>query len=119
MLAPYCAVNGTCVAERAPDTASLAGNSPDRPPGRGRSRRPARRRGKTAPILDRLNHIDARSGEDRAGFPAPGTLLAETGLAPVTRASGRTRQVRFRYAVNRGMRHAINSWMFVAIHEDN
>lgn len=34
-------------------------------------------------------------GDDRARFPAPGALLAESGLAPVTRASGRTRQVRF------------------------
>lgn len=58
-------------------------------------------------------------GEDRSRFPAPGALLAETGLAPVTRASGRTRQVRFRYAANRCMRHAIDWWMFVAAREDD
>ena len=58
-------------------------------------------------------------GEDRARFPAPGALLAETGLAPVTRASGRTRQVRFRYAANRRMRHAIDWWAFVAAREDD
>lgn len=58
-------------------------------------------------------------GEDRTRFPAPGALLAETGLAPVTRASGRTRQVRFRYAANRRMRHAIDWWMFVATREDD
>lgn len=58
-------------------------------------------------------------GENRARFPAPGTLLAETGLAPVTRASGRTRQVRFRYAANRRMRHVIDWWMFVAVREDD
>jgi transposase len=57
-------------------------------------------------------------GEDRNRFPHPGALLAETGLAPVTRASGRTHQVRFRYAANRNMRHAIDWWMFVAIRED-
>jgi transposase len=58
-------------------------------------------------------------GEDRNRYPTPGTLLAETGLAPVTRASGRTRQVRFRYAANRRMRHAIDWWAFVATREDD
>jgi transposase len=57
-------------------------------------------------------------GENRDRFPAPGALLAEAGLAPVTRASGRTRQVRFRYAANRRMRHAIDWWAFVATRED-
>ena len=61
----------------------------------------------------------AEMGEDRARFPAPGALLAEAGLAPVTRASGRTRQVRFRYAANRRMRHAIDWWAFVATREDD
>ncbi|WP_180819442.1 hypothetical protein [Gordonia terrae] len=37
----------------------------------------------------------------------------------MTRASGRTRQVRFRYAANRRMRHAIDWWMFVATREDD
>ncbi|MFE0028828.1 IS110 family transposase [Amycolatopsis sp. NPDC059021] len=58
-------------------------------------------------------------GEDRTRFPAPGALLAETGLAPVTRASGRTRQVRFRYAANRRMRHLIDWWAFTATREDD
>lgn len=57
-------------------------------------------------------------GEDRSRFPTPGALLAETGLAPVTRASGRTRQVRFRYAANHRMRHAIDWWTFCAARED-
>lgn len=57
-------------------------------------------------------------GEDRNRYPAPGALLADAGLAPVTRASGRTRQVRFRYAANRRMRHAIDWWIFVATRED-
>jgi transposase len=57
-------------------------------------------------------------GEDRHRYPTPGALLAETGLAPVTRASGRTRQVRFRYAANRRMRHVIDWWVFVATRED-
>jgi hypothetical protein len=46
-------------------------------------------------------------------------VLAETGLSPVTRASGRTPQVRFRYAANRRMRHAIDWWTFVAVREDD
>lgn len=58
-------------------------------------------------------------GEARERFPSASALLAETGLAPVTRASGRTRQVRFRYAANRRMRHAIDWWMFVATREDD
>lgn len=58
-------------------------------------------------------------GEARERFPSANALLAETGLAPVTRASGRTRQVRFRYAANRRMRHAIDWWMFVATREDD
>ncbi|MCA4726607.1 IS110 family transposase [Mycolicibacterium fortuitum] len=57
-------------------------------------------------------------GEARQRFPSAPALLAETGLAPVTKASGRTRQVRFRYAANRRMRHAIDWWMFVAVRED-
>lgn len=60
----------------------------------------------------------AGMGEDRARFPSAPALLAETGLAPVTRASGRTRQVRFRYAANKRMRHAIDWWAFVAVRED-
>jgi transposase len=57
-------------------------------------------------------------GEDRNRFPSVDVLLAETGLAPVTKASGRTRQVRFRYAANRRMRHVIDWWVFVAARED-
>lgn len=60
----------------------------------------------------------AGMGEDRARFPSAAALLAETGLAPVTRASGRTHQVRFRYAANKRMRHAIAWWVFVAVRED-
>jgi transposase len=60
----------------------------------------------------------AEMGEDRTRFPTAEVLLAETGLAPVTKASGRTRQVRFRYAANRRMRHVIDWWMFIAARED-
>lgn len=61
----------------------------------------------------------AEMGEDRSRFPAPDTLLAETGTAPVTRASGRSRTVRFRYAANKRMRHAIDWWTFVSVREND
>jgi transposase len=61
----------------------------------------------------------AEMGEDRARFPTSATLLAETGTAPVTRSSGRSRSVRFRYAANSRMRHAIDWWTFVAAREDD
>ena len=57
-------------------------------------------------------------GEDRSRFPALEILLAEAGLAPVTKKSGRTKQVRFRYAANKRMRHAIDCWMFTAAGHD-
>ena len=43
----------------------------------------------------------AEVGEDRQRYPRDAVLLAEAGLAPVTRASGRSRSVRFRRAVGR------------------
>ncbi|WP_188897160.1 IS110 family RNA-guided transposase [Microlunatus endophyticus] len=61
----------------------------------------------------------AEMGEDRSRFPNPGVLLAETGTAPVTKSSGRSRVVRFRYAANKRMRHAIDWWTFVAAREDD
>jgi transposase len=61
----------------------------------------------------------AEMGEDRSRFPAPDVLLAETGTAPVTRSSGRSRTVRFRYATNKRMRHAIDWWAFVSVREND
>jgi transposase len=60
----------------------------------------------------------AEMGEDRTRFPKLDVLLAETGTAPVTRSSGRSRTVRFRYAANKRMRHAIDWWAFVSVRED-
>lgn len=54
----------------------------------------------------------AEIGENRQRFPRPEVLLAESGLAPVTRASGRSRNVRFRYAANRRLREASMWWAF-------
>jgi transposase len=61
----------------------------------------------------------AEMGEDRNRFPDPDTLLAETGTAPVTRASGRSCNVRFRYAANKRMRHAIDWWAFVSVRDND
>ncbi len=57
----------------------------------------------------------AEIGEDRARFPSPGSLLAEAGLAPVTRQSGSSRRVSFRYAANHHLRAAWSLWMLTAI----
>ena len=54
----------------------------------------------------------AEIGEDRARFPTPAALLAESGLAPVTRSSGRSHQVRFRYAANTVLREAAMWWAY-------
>jgi transposase IS116/IS110/IS902 family protein len=54
----------------------------------------------------------AEIGEDRHRFPEPAIMLAEAGLAPVTRASGRSRSVRFRYAANSRLRDAAMWWAF-------
>lgn len=57
----------------------------------------------------------AELGEDRDRFPSPEVLLAEAGLAPVTRSSGRTTRVRFRYAANTRLREAFSWWAFTSI----
>lgn len=62
------------------------------------------------PILTAV--LLAEIGEDRSRYPTPETLLAESGLAPVTRSSGRSRSVRFRYAANTRLREATMWWAF-------
>ncbi len=57
----------------------------------------------------------AELGEDRARFPTAAILLSEAGLAPVTRSSGRSRSVRFRYAANGRLREAAMWWAFNSI----
>lgn len=59
----------------------------------------------------------AEIGEDRARFPTADILLAEAGLAPVTRASGRSKSVRFRYAANSRLREAAMWWTFNSLKE--
>jgi transposase len=62
------------------------------------------------PILTAV--LLAEIGEDRDRYPVAEALLAEAGLAPVTRASGRSRSVRFRYAANTRLREAAMWWAF-------
>ena len=57
----------------------------------------------------------AEIGEDRSRFPSPASLLAEAGLAPVTRQSGSSRRVSFRYAANHHLRAIWQQWMLTAI----
>ena len=59
----------------------------------------------------------AELGEDRAHYPTLEVLLAEAGLAPVTRASGRSCRVRFRYAANRNLREACTWWAYNSLEE--
>jgi transposase len=54
----------------------------------------------------------AEIGEDRDHYPAAGVLLAEAGLAPVTRSSGRSHRVGFRYAANTRLREACMWWAY-------
>ncbi|WP_230314131.1 transposase [Nakamurella alba] len=61
----------------------------------------------------------AEIGEDRARYPTVGVLLAEAGLAPVTRSSGRSRSVRFRYAANASLREAAMWWTFNSLRQSD
>jgi hypothetical protein len=59
----------------------------------------------------------AEIGEDRERYPRPEVLLAEAGLAPVTRTSGRSRNVRFRYADNTRLRESAMWWAYNSMKE--
>lgn len=67
------------------------------------------------PVLSAV--LLAELGEDRTRFPTAAILLSEAGLAPVTRSSGRSRSVRFRYAANGRLREAAMWWAFNSIKE--
>lgn len=53
--------------------------------------------GEVGPILERATSFDQ--------------LAAETGLAPVTRSSGKTHSVAFRHTTNRRARQALHTWL--------
>lgn len=59
----------------------------------------------------------AEIGEDRGHYPRPEILLAEAGLAPVTRSSGRSHSVRFRYAANTRLRESAMWWAYNSMKE--
>ena len=54
--------------------------------------------------------ILAELGDDRARFPSDGQLAAESGLAPVTHASGKHHAVVFRWACNKRLRRALTTF---------
>ena len=64
------------------------------------------------PRAGKLNaaQIVAELGEDPERFQTEQQLAAEAGVAPVTRASGKSRVVVFRYACNKRLRLAITTW---------
>jgi transposase len=57
----------------------------------------------------------AEIGEDRSRYPTAAVLASEAGLAPVTRASGRSSHARFRYAANDHLRAAYTWWAYTSI----
>lgn len=54
--------------------------------------------------------ILAELGDDRTRFATPEQLTAESGVAPVTRASGKQRAVGFRWACNKRLRQALTTF---------
>ena len=56
--------------------------------------------------------LHAEIGENRDHYPAVGVLLSEAGLASVTRSSGRSHRVNFRYAANTRLREACMWWAY-------
>ena len=54
--------------------------------------------------------ILAELGDDRARFASAEQLAAEAGVAPVTRASGKHRDVTCRFACNKRLRLALSTW---------
>jgi transposase len=61
------------------------------------------------PRAGRINaaQILSELGDDRARFATPDHLAAEAGVAPITRASGKHRDVAFRWACNKRLRQAV------------
>jgi transposase len=59
----------------------------------------------------------AEIGEDRGRFPEAAALLAEVGLAPVTRQSCKMHRVRFRRAASYRLRQTFTWWAFNGLTE--
>lgn len=64
------------------------------------------------PRAGRINaaQILAELGDDPLRFASPDQLAAEAGVAPVTRASGKSRAVSFRWACNKRLRVALTTF---------
>lgn len=64
------------------------------------------------PRAGRINaaQILAELGSVRERYPSDSQLAAEAGVAPVTRQSGKSRAVSFRWACNHRLRLAITTW---------
>lgn len=54
--------------------------------------------------------ILAEVGDDRQRFTTKAHLAAEAGVVPVTRASGKSHKVNFRFACNKALRKALTCW---------
>ena len=61
----------------------------------------------------------AEIGEDRSRYPTNSVLLAQAGLAPVTRASGRSHSIRFRYAANTRLQETAMWWAYNSLKESS
>jgi transposase len=57
----------------------------------------------------------AMLGEDRERFPTPAILQALAGTCPVTKQSGKTRYVVFRYSCNHEFRQIVQQWAKLSI----
>lgn len=57
----------------------------------------------------------AKLGDDRQRFPSPETLQAVAGTCPVTKQSGKSRQVTFRYACDHEFRQIMQQWAKLSI----
>ena len=59
----------------------------------------------------------AKLGDDRGRFPNPETLQAVAGTCPVTKQSGKSRVVTFRYACDHEFRQIVQQWAKLSIRQ--
>jgi transposase len=57
----------------------------------------------------------AKMGDDRQRFPSPETVQAVAGTCPVTKQSGKSRLVTFRYACDHEFRQIVQQWAKLSI----
>jgi hypothetical protein len=91
------------VAQLQPPAAALAAALAQHPDGRLVQSLPRSGAVNAAQILAEL-------GDDRARFPSDAQFAAESGLAPVTQASGQHKAVVFRWACNKRLRRALTTF---------